>query len=179
MLTAFSSSPLTASASVITAVATSNTVQKPILLSPVRTTAGRSRRRIQIKASVSTFPDTRVDSRYSTLSLYDVLRVNPAASQVEIKSAYRSLAKIYHPDAISSHDHDEESDGGDFIEINSAYETLSDPAARAVYDLSLSAAARCFYRRAAGYSGGYYTTRRWETDQCCVNMSLLWQCVRR
>uniref|UniRef100_A0A6M2EC21 J domain-containing protein n=1 Tax=Populus davidiana TaxID=266767 RepID=A0A6M2EC21_9ROSI len=170
MYTTFAPSPLTAAISVITAAATSNTVQKPILLSPVKTTAGRSRRGFQIKASVSTFPDsTRVDSRYSTLSLYDILRVNPAASQVEIKSAYRSLAKIYHPDAILSHDRDhddEQSDGGEFIEIHSAYETLSDPAARAVYDLSLSATARCFYRRAAGYSGGHYTTRRWETDQC-------------
>ncbi|KAK9989169.1 hypothetical protein SO802_029408 [Lithocarpus litseifolius] len=32
---------------------------------------------------------------------------------------------------------DSESDGRDFIEIHNVYATLSDPAARALYDLSL------------------------------------------
>ncbi|KAJ6967198.1 chaperone protein dnaJ 11 [Populus alba x Populus x berolinensis] len=137
-----------------TAAATANIVQNNFLPSSITTSSTLSRRGFRIKASVSTFPDTiRVDSRNSSLSLYEILRVNPTASQVEIKTAYRSLAKVYHP-------------GVDFIEIHNAYETLSDPAARAVYDMSLSAAARDFYRRAVVYSGGYYTTRRWETDQC-------------
>ncbi|KAF9667196.1 hypothetical protein SADUNF_Sadunf16G0307800 [Salix dunnii] len=70
---------------------------------------------------------------------------------MEIKNAYRSLAKEYHPDAMLDRD-DEHWEGVDFIEIHNAYETLSDPEARAAYDMSLSAAARNFYRRAAGYS---------------------------
>ncbi|KAG6794290.1 hypothetical protein D5086_003958 [Populus alba] len=149
-----------------TAAATANIVQKNFLPSSITTSSTLSRRGFRIKASVSTFPDTiRVDSRNSSLSLYEILRVNPTASQVEIKTAYRSLAKVYHPDAMLDRD-DEPSEGVDFIEIHNAYETLSDPAARAVYDMSLSAAARDFYRRAVVYSGGYYTTRRWETDQC-------------
>ncbi|CAK7323846.1 unnamed protein product [Dovyalis caffra] len=117
--------------------ATANRFQKTLIPSSITTHAARSRRRIQIKASVSTFPDAiRDDSRNSALSLYEILRVNPCASQVEIKTAYRSLAKVYHPDAMFNHDHqqdddEEQSDGGDFIEIHNAYETLSDPAARA------------------------------------------------
>uniref|UniRef100_A0A803LQD8 J domain-containing protein n=1 Tax=Chenopodium quinoa TaxID=63459 RepID=A0A803LQD8_CHEQI len=63
-------------------------------------------------------------------SFYEVLRVNRHASALEIKAAYRNLAKLYHPDSSSK------SDGGDFIQIHNAYETLSDPAARALYDLS-------------------------------------------
>ncbi|KAK1551094.1 hypothetical protein Q3G72_030177 [Acer saccharum] len=68
----------------------------------------------------------------SSNSLYEVMRVDPTASMTEIKTAYRSLAKVYHPDlSVAS------SNGRDFIEIHNAYETLSDLAARAVYDLSL------------------------------------------
>ncbi|KAI6688658.1 hypothetical protein NL676_025486 [Syzygium grande] len=100
-------------------------------------------------------------------SLYEILRVRENASAREIKAAYRALAKAHHPDAAGR-------DGRDFIEIHGAYETLSDPAARAVYDLSLGvgagAAASTGRRRprptARGGAGGFCPTRRWETDQC-------------
>lgn len=87
-------------------------------------------------------------------SLYEILRVERTASLNEIKTAYRSLAKVYHPDANRS-----SSDGRDFIEIRNAYATLSDPTARAVYDMSLGVRARRVRTRA-------YPIRRWETDQC-------------
>lgn len=101
-------------------------------------------------------------------SLYDVLRVNQNASLREIKSAYRSLAKIYHPDSA---EHRSEPDGKDFIEIHNAYATLSDPSARAIYDLSLIAVHGGIRRPFSSspvqdYSAGFYSTRRWETDQC-------------
>ncbi|KAK9268551.1 hypothetical protein L1049_000305 [Liquidambar formosana] len=113
------------------------------------------------RASVQTFPETAgVINLRKPASLYEVLRVKQNASPMEIKTAYRTLAKMYHPDAAAS-----ESDGRDFIELHNAYSTLSDPAARAVYDLSLGVGGRSF-----GYSAGnrsqFYTTRRWETDQC-------------
>ncbi|XP_061337653.1 chaperone protein dnaJ 11, chloroplastic-like [Gastrolobium bilobum] len=100
-------------------------------------------------------------------SLYEVLRIKQNASSVEIKSAYRSLAKMYHPDSAVR---PSESDERDFIEIHDAYETLSDPSARALYDLSLMAAhggRRLFSSSVApNGSSGFYQTRRWETDQC-------------
>ncbi|XP_059662333.1 chaperone protein dnaJ 11, chloroplastic [Cornus florida] len=120
-------------------------------------------RRNTCKAAIHAFAEavTTVDVRKSA-SLYEVLRVRQNASPTEIKTAYRNLAKLYHPDASHS-----ESDGHDFIEIHNAYETLSDPTARALYDLSLSAASG---RRSSGYSAmnrsGFYPTWRWETDQC-------------
>ncbi|KAJ0044398.1 hypothetical protein Pint_03672 [Pistacia integerrima] len=98
-------------------------------------------------------------------SLYEVLRVHPTASLTEIKMAYRNLAKVYHPDLSG----ERTSDGRDFIEIHNAYATLSDPAARAVYDLSLAGRNRRRLQTAPfGFSGrgGFYPTRRWETDQC-------------
>nr|GMC53380.1 chaperone protein DnaJ 11, chloroplastic-like [Ipomoea batatas] len=92
-------------------------------------------------------------------SLYEVLRVKQNASPREIKTAYRTLAKIYHPDAAARFE-ESSSDGHLFMEIQNAYATLSDPESRAVYDLKL----RVGSRRRNGLSG--YSTRRWESDQC-------------
>ena len=57
---------------------------------------------------------------------YDTLGVPKGASETEIKQAYRKLASKHHPDR-----------GGDtakFQEIQSAYETLTDPQKRAQHD---------------------------------------------
>ncbi|CAD5224787.1 unnamed protein product [Bursaphelenchus okinawaensis] len=59
--------------------------------------------------------------------LYDLLRVSPTASQDEIKKSYRKLAKEYHPDKNPNH-------GDKFKEISAAYEILSDPRKREIYD---------------------------------------------
>ncbi|KAK4764883.1 hypothetical protein SAY86_025973 [Trapa natans] len=105
----------------------------------------------------------------SPATLYEVLRVDATASQTEIKAAYRSLAKLYHPDCSSSSSTSPECDADDrnFIEIHDAYATLSDPASRARYDLSIgSLAARYFGYSTASSDLGLRFTRRWETDQC-------------
>ncbi|XAR56835.1 hypothetical protein NMG60_11037456 [Bertholletia excelsa] len=120
------------------------------------------------RTSVHVFAETapEVDVMKQAGSLYDVLRVRRNASPTEIKTAYRSLAKLYHPDASPS----ESSEGRDFIEIHNAYATLSDPAARALYDLSLAVGSgRRPFVYSSGQNGppGFYRTRRWETDQCC------------
>jgi molecular chaperone DnaJ len=64
------------------------------------------------------------------VNLYEVLGVGPSASPEELKSAYRRLARQYHPDANGA---DPESEAR-FKEINQAYEILSDPERRANYD---------------------------------------------
>ncbi len=64
------------------------------------------------------------------LDPYQILGVNPAASLIEIKAAYRALVKSHHPDA-----------GGDnkrIILLNAAWELLRDPGKRKVYDSSYS-----------------------------------------
>lgn len=58
---------------------------------------------------------------------YEVLGVEKSASKEEIKKAYRRLAQKYHPDKK----------GGNvdkFKEVNEAYQTLSDPEKRKMYD---------------------------------------------
>ncbi|CAJ1960236.1 unnamed protein product [Sphenostylis stenocarpa] len=127
------------------------------------------------RTSVRAVAAQDVQTRLPAASLYEVLRVEPDASPTEIKSAYRSLAKLYHPDAVVRRSPDISGAGevgdGDFIQIRSAYETLSDPSARAMYDLTLTAAHGGRNRRfpiplSRNHSSTFYATRRWETDQC-------------
>ena len=54
---------------------------------------------------------------------YKVLGVNPSATDAEIKSAYRNLAKKYHPDRYKGHDL-EDLAGERLKEINEAYEII-------------------------------------------------------
>src|SRR3989442_14844294 len=60
---------------------------------------------------------------------YEVLGVSRSADEEEIKKAFRRLAKQYHPDANK-----EQGAEARFIEVNEAYEILSDPQKRAAYD---------------------------------------------
>jgi curved DNA-binding protein len=62
-------------------------------------------------------------------SLYETLGVSETASQAEIKKAYRSLAKKYHPDINKTPEAEEK-----FKEINAAYEVLGDEEKKAQYD---------------------------------------------
>src|SRR5947209_2060294 len=60
---------------------------------------------------------------------YEVLGVSRNVTEDELKKAFRRLAKQYHPDANK-----EQGAGARLIEINEAYEVLSDPQKRAAYD---------------------------------------------
>ncbi|MBO5530691.1 MAG: molecular chaperone DnaJ [Bacilli bacterium] len=60
---------------------------------------------------------------------YDVLGVDKSASEAEIKSAFRKLAKKYHPDI------NKEADAADkFKEVQEAYDVLGDESKRKTYD---------------------------------------------
>jgi len=61
---------------------------------------------------------------------YEVLKLNRDASEDDIKKAYRTLAKQYHPDVNTSDPKAE----AKFKEISEAYETLSNPERKAQYD---------------------------------------------
>lgn len=60
---------------------------------------------------------------------YEILGVSRSASADELKSAFRSLARKYHPDVNKDASAEET-----FKEINEAYAVLSDPEKRAAYD---------------------------------------------
>ena len=61
---------------------------------------------------------------------YDVLGIKKNATDKEIKSAYRKLAKKYHPDANPGDKRAEEK----FKELSEAYDILKDPEKRKLYD---------------------------------------------
>ena len=60
---------------------------------------------------------------------YEVLGLSKGASEEEIKKAYRTLAKKYHPDLNKDADAPEK-----FKEVQEAYEVLSDSEKRSIYD---------------------------------------------
>lgn len=62
---------------------------------------------------------------------YEVLGVDRNATDDDLKKAFRKLAKKYHPDA--NPDNKEEAEKK-FKEVNEAYEVLSDPQKRSMYD---------------------------------------------
>lgn len=61
---------------------------------------------------------------------YEVLGINKGASDAEIKKAYRSMAKKYHPDMNPG---DKEAEKK-FKEVNEAYAVLSDEKKKSIYD---------------------------------------------
>ena len=63
---------------------------------------------------------------------YETLGVSKTASEAEIKSAFRKLARKHHPDMAKAKD--KAASEEQFKKINEAYEVLSDPEKRKKYD---------------------------------------------
>ncbi len=74
---------------------------------------------------------------------YEILGISRNASEDEIKSAFRKLARQYHPDVSKAPDAEEK-----FKEINEAYGVLSDADKRARYDR--------FGKAGLGGTGGFH-----------------------
>lgn len=73
--------------------------------------------------------------------LYAILGLTSTATQADVKSAYRKLARKYHPDVSASPDANAR-----FASINEAYHILSNPQKRWAYDQGLYAdSQRTFY----------------------------------
>lgn len=64
---------------------------------------------------------------------YKILGVDEKSSQEEIKSAFKSKAKKFHPDAVKDESAKANAEN-EFKKISNAYEILSDPQKRANYD---------------------------------------------
>ncbi len=89
------------------------------------------------------------------IDFYDVLGVSSDATQKEIKSAYRKLARTAHPDANPGDVEAEER----FSDIAKAYEVLSDEDRRKEYnDLRTQAA----YRRQSSAGSNQWSSRSYQ-----------------
>ena len=92
--------------------------------------------------------------------LYTVLGLSSNVEVGEIKSAYRQLARQYHPDVCQTVGVlTQEECTRRFIEVQEAYETLTDPRKRFLYD---------FERRSSncvGEKGGLGRRRLWQEEK--------------
>ncbi|RIB14539.1 DnaJ domain-containing protein [Gigaspora rosea] len=93
------------------------------------------RRRLILEGSISSFEtkksDSGVVSKPKDTSLYEILQLNPNATDAEIRSSYRKLAPKYHPDKNNGIESKE------WNKLLEAYKILSDPNSRYLYDNSL------------------------------------------
>ena len=78
---------------------------------------------------------------------YELLEVSRTATPEEIKKAYRRLARELHPDVNPDLEHQER-----FKMVTAAYEVLSDPEKRQMYDLGGDPLSN---RGGGGFSGGF------------------------
>ncbi|KAL8110759.1 hypothetical protein AgCh_026486 [Apium graveolens] len=76
--------------------------------------------------------------RQETANFYELLSLNSKDNVgfEEIKKAYRSKALEYHPDVCPPSNREEST--RKFVEIRKAYDTLSDPDSRKMYDYEMS-----------------------------------------
>jgi preprotein translocase subunit Sec63 len=70
----------------------------------------------------------------STPNHYQVLQLEPTASDQELRQAFRGLSKRYHPDTTNLPAGEAEAA---FRQLRQAYAVLSDPVARRIYDAGL------------------------------------------
>ena len=84
---------------------------------------------------------------------YEVLGINRSADKDTIKKAYRKMAKKYHPDSNAGNADAEEK----FKEVTEAYNVLSDPEKKKLYDQFGHAAFE--EGGGAGYGAGLGTFR--------------------
>ena len=105
---------------------------------------------------------------------YEVLGVPKNASEQDIKKAYRSMAKKYHPDRNKDNPEAE----AKFKEVQEANEVLSDPQKRAAYDQYGHAAFENGGAGAGGFGGqgfggqGFGSAGGFDFEDCFAGINL-------
>ncbi|XP_047314727.1 chaperone protein dnaJ 20, chloroplastic-like [Impatiens glandulifera] len=102
-------------------------------------------------------------SSVSIPSFYELLGISEKCNSVEIKQAYKQLARKYHPD-VSPADRVEEYTER-FIRVHEAYETLSDPGMRAMYDCDMM----------RGIHLSFSSRNRCQSDEGMMNNNREWR----
>ncbi|PON31232.1 Terminal organelle assembly protein [Parasponia andersonii] len=123
---------------------------------------------VKAKAASAVDDGLVAEAAAAELSFYELLGIPESGSLVQIKQAYKQLARKYHPD-VSPPDRVEEYTRR-FIRVQEAYETLSDPRRRAMYDrdmakgLHLAFSARRRYQNDEGMEEKSEWKTRWQSQ---------------
>lgn len=113
----------------------------------------RSRIRSRLRPRAAAVDAGEISAAASEMSFYELLGISESGSTVEIKQAYKQLARKYHPDVSPPGRVDEYTQR--FIRVQEAYETLSDPTMRELYDRDM----------AKGLHLAFSARRRYNHDQ--------------
>ena len=96
---------------------------------------------------------------------YQVLQIKVNASSQEIKQAYRRLVKEFHPDSQHKNANHEQ-----IIKLNEAYEILSDPKNRRIYDQQLTTPQK-YRQHKNNHASQYYRQNRQKYQEEEVSQS--------
>ena len=122
---------------------------------------------------------TEEQEQTASRTFYDLLGISAEGSPDEVRAAYRRLALKYHPDVSPPGAAAENTRR--FIEVQEAYETLSDPSRRASYDLALArGVCRLAFsgRRSQSHRAYHHHHQVWITAllTCYLGISS-WRCI--
>jgi DnaJ-class molecular chaperone len=101
-------------------------------------------------------------------NFYDVLGIDADADDEQIRDAFQSLAKAFHPDLNA----DDAQAERRFKEIRQAYSTLRDPRTRAAYDLGLVHQRKSARRRVSTAAMMGFTTSMLST--IVISLVMVW-----
>ncbi|KAL3716166.1 hypothetical protein ACJRO7_007863 [Eucalyptus globulus] len=125
----------------------------------VRIPCGSSSSARSRTASRAAIDDLRVAATEMD-SFYDLLGISESGTMSEIRQAYKQLVLKYHPD-VSPPDRAKEYTKR-FIQVQEAYETLSDPTSRASYDRDMATGGRKPFCYKQVQDGTVEWKLRWE-----------------
>ncbi|KAK7331455.1 hypothetical protein VNO77_25680 [Canavalia gladiata] len=157
----------------------SNRIPKPVKIGN-RNGAGS----VKVKCSVKCDSHCKSESESeSEMSFYELLGIPESGSMLEVKHAYKQLARKYHPDVSPSGRVEEYTKR--FIRVHEAYETLSDPSRRAMYDEHMGrgqsltfSASRPFYHHQVNEQKDEWKAR-WVSQLRELNRRSKWKDIDR
>jgi hypothetical protein len=110
-----------------------------------------------------------------SVNFYKILGVSSTASASQIKAAYRKKALICHPDKASQNNLTTEKATEVFRQVHEAYETLSDPEKRKLYDTPLHKLYKTFVKSVSDFAARFHEPNSSFTSSLSLKFLLLMQ----